>query len=226
MGNRRKDIIGKRYERLVVLSDDGWRDLPSGQRKALWKCQCDCGNVVTVTGTDLQQKKTRSCGCLHLESVTTHGLSSTSEYRIFDGIWQRCYNPNASFYDSYGARGITLEGKWAEGTREERFMQFYEDMGPRPSEYHTIERLDPSKGYYKENCIWTDDMSMQSYNQNLGSNNTSGKTGVSWNAERQRWEAKIGNENKCIFLGRYQCFEDAVSAREKAEIEYYGFIKE
>ena len=50
--------IGNRYGHLVVLKKD--KTLAS---KARWICQCDCGNVVTVTGDNLRNGHTTSCGC-------------------------------------------------------------------------------------------------------------------------------------------------------------------
>lgn len=54
------------------------------------------------------------------------------------------------------------------------------------------------------------------------SRNTSGITGVSWNSERNRWEARITYNRKTISLGRFVDFEEATAARKEAE-KQYGF---
>lgn len=56
---RRIDETGNRYGKLVVLEWAG-----TGQnRYAMWKCECDCGNVTVVRGNNLRTGNTRSCGC-------------------------------------------------------------------------------------------------------------------------------------------------------------------
>ena len=58
-------------------------------------------------------------------------------------------------------------------------------------------------------------------------NNTSGVKGVSWNKEKEAWDAYINIHGKRIRLGRYTKFEDAVKARKRAEEEYFQpLIKE
>jgi len=52
------DITGKRFGDLVVI-----RKI-SDESPLTWECICECGNKVIVRGSDLKQKKTRSCGCL------------------------------------------------------------------------------------------------------------------------------------------------------------------
>jgi hypothetical protein len=52
-------------------------------------------------------------------------------------------------YKNYGGRGITLCDRWADS-----FLNFLEDMGPKPSPKHKIERRENDKGYSPENCIW------------------------------------------------------------------------
>lgn len=50
---------GTQFEKLIVLSI-----LPHTTNRVKYLCKCECGNIVEVYGTDLQQKRTRSCGCL------------------------------------------------------------------------------------------------------------------------------------------------------------------
>lgn len=68
-----KDITGQRFGRLVVLHRD--EDKPKGHgHKAYWVCQCDCGNIVSVVGTNLRNGKTQSCGCLQKERTSEAAL--------------------------------------------------------------------------------------------------------------------------------------------------------
>ncbi|RLG71832.1 MAG: HNH endonuclease [Thermoprotei archaeon] len=57
-------------------------------------------------------------------------------------------------------------------------------------------------------------------NLTIASNNTSGTTGVSFNKERSKWEAKIQVDGKTIHLGRYLDKEDAILARKQGEVKY------
>lgn len=50
--------------------------------------------------------------------------------------------------------------------------------------------------------------------------NTSGVVGVVWHKSKQRWQAQIGVNNRMIFIGQYENFDDAVAARKSAEVEY------
>ena len=50
-------------------------------------------------------------------------------------------------------------------------------------------------------------------------NNTSGRTGISFNKRHQKWVAYIGGQNGSIFLGYFKDFEKAAAAREAAESE-------
>lgn len=52
-------------------------------------------------------------------------------------------------------------------------------------------------------------------------NNTSGVKGVSWNTDREKWEAYISVHGKRIGLGKFKEFADAVNARKQAEDTYF-----
>ena len=65
-------------------------------------------------------------------------------------------------------------------------------------------------------------VSQNTMNVGIKVNNTSGVTGVSFDKTMNRWKAQIGINNKMIHLGRFDNFDDAVQARQKAEEIYFG----
>jgi len=56
------DMIGKKFHRLTIIS----RAENEGTRAA-WKCACDCGNTITISGKKLRSGHTKSCGCYRKE---------------------------------------------------------------------------------------------------------------------------------------------------------------
>lgn len=59
-------------------------------------------------------------------------------------------------------------------------------------------------------------------NIKIPSNNQSGVIGVFWDSTQNRWLAKLSINGNQKYLGHYTIFEDAVKARKKAELEYFG----
>lgn len=57
----RKELTNQTYGLLTVLEDTGKTDK---NRNALWKCKCQCGNIIEVNATSLLTGNTKSCGCL------------------------------------------------------------------------------------------------------------------------------------------------------------------
>ena len=124
----------------------------------LYECSF-CGKQKKIRINSVKNENVQSCGCLQKSKAknniiklnTTHGLSKIPEYKIWGAIKRRCYNKNDNSYYNYGSRNIFVCKEWINS-----FDKFYIDMGPRPSKYHSIERLNNDEGYYKENCVWVD----------------------------------------------------------------------
>lgn len=173
------DIRGQRFGRLIV-----GRYFNAGA----WECECDCGSVKSFYSANLRAGRTQSCGCLNKEASkgnvrrATHGKTLTPEYKVWQGMRQRCENSNDKSFDDYGGRGITVCDRW------QSFENFFEDMGKRPAGF-SIERKNVNLGYSSENCVWA-----TSKEQNANRRNTIRLSGIplvniignSYSAEYQR----------------------------------------
>lgn len=138
MSNR--SLVGWKFGRLEVKAP-----AISDMSDSKWVCVCRCGKEIIASYDDLFSHRVRSCGTM----CERHGKSGTPEYRVWQGILQRCCNPNEPNFKHYGARGIQVCDRWFES-----FESFYEDMGPRPGPKYTINRRNNDGDYTPENCHW------------------------------------------------------------------------
>ena len=163
------DLTGRRYGRLVAIRK---ADERYDGRHAFWECQCDCGNKTIVRKDSLESGHAKSCGCyakdrrtdFHLLSV---GDKGTRLYKTWQGIKQRCLNPNANEYKNYGGRGITICDEWKDSYTEFKNWSiengFNESLNGREQ---SIDRIDVNGNYEPNNCRWADSKT-QNYNKRV-----------------------------------------------------------
>lgn len=232
------DLTGQKYGRLTVvkINDDDIRRFTLTSKSTYWWCKCDCGNVVSILSSSLRSGLTKSCGCLRNDSIYKlrkkyNKYDLTGEYGI--GITS---NTSNKFYFDLEDYEKIKDYCWYEDkkngylcTRE----SIYENVNKPMLLFHRIVmqvtnpdldvdhirhiKLDNRKselriGTHQKNTI----------NLSKRSDNTSGIVGVSYRKDRDKWRAEINYENKYIYLGMFDNFEDAVEIRKDAEEKYFG----
>lgn len=195
--------IGSRFGRWVVIG-------PVKNNSSMVICACDCGIQKAVFSSHLKYGKSHSCGCLRRDVMTKHGCNRksarTSEYSIWMGMLRRVRGTGGS--DStrlYFDRGITVCDRWM------KFENFLADMGRRPSQRHSIDRINNDGNYEPGNCRWATP-TQQNLNRRMSRKNTSGSKGVYWDKENGKWRAFFLGKQ----LGRFVDKEDAIDARDAA----------
>ena len=142
------DMIGNKFGRLTVLSYSH----KDGSNRYYWNCVCDCGKPTTASGSALRFSRKLSCGCLAIETVTTHGMSNTKTYKAYRAMLARCYSKNFIEYSNYGGRGISVSEDWLIS-----FENFFRDMGKCPDGRYSLDRINVDNNYGVENCKWSTD---------------------------------------------------------------------
>jgi hypothetical protein len=144
------ELAGKKFGRLTVIER-----LESRKGRAYWLCVCDCGKN-TEQATRHLTGGVKSCGCVHLESVTTHGMKKTRFWRLWSNMRQRCQKPYHISYKDYGGRGISVCNRWDkfENFRDdmyESYLKHCEEFGVNNT---SIDRINNNNDYEPLNCVW------------------------------------------------------------------------
>ena len=103
------------------------------------------------------------------------------ERRAWVNMMDRCYRKTATAFSEYGGRGIAVCDRWR--TSIENFLT---DIGPRPSDAHSLDRKDVNGNYEPGNCRWAT-RSQQQRNRRVGM--------VTWNGKTQSvadWADELG----------------------------------
>lgn len=232
------DISGQRFGKLVVENFAYTKN-----NRAYWNCICDCGNRCVKMGKYLRNGDTKSCGCHVIEKAQKMGKSNINrnKYEILeDGKTVKVYFNNTNNYflcDLEDWQSIADMFTWHESEQgyartildndNHKFMFFHSYvLNEFPSKNKICDHINRNKLDNRRQNLRLVTINENNINQKKYKNNKSGHTGVYYHSSINKWVAYLGYQKQNINCGTFDSFEEAVDAREKAELKYYGFLKE
>lgn len=243
--DKAKSEIGKKYNRLTITDIDYEKSYDSYFNKKYHKIyvrtKCDCGEIPPSNQlAAIQCGHTQSCGCYASEQIAKRNKEySTNTYYLLDDNNNKCLIDKDDYdiikrwyWRKIDKRGNIDKGYWVTNVKiDDKYNKSvlmihqviaeikygeYESSNSIPD--HLSRDTDDNR---KCNIILKSNQ-RNSHNRGLSKINTSGKTGVSYNKEKNIWTAYITVNYKTKYLGDYTNFNDAVNARKEAE-KKYGF---
>lgn len=228
-----RDLTGQQFGRLKVLERAEDYISPSGNHAVQWKCECQCENktIVIVQRSSLTNHTAQSCGCLQKELLSKrkskqnrydlsgeYGIgwtSNTDEEFYFDledyeKIKDYCWSKNIDDknYVSLRARN--------KGTK--KIVLFHQIIAGGINKDHINRNpLDNRKNNLRDATV-----SENAKNKSKRNDNTSGVTGVSYEAKSGTWRAEITCNKQKFYLGSFADKNRAITERLRAEQKYFG----
>lgn len=194
--------IGKKYGKLTVIKKLDKKEFTC----PVYLCQCDCGNFKEVNINKLHTGHTKSCGCLNHKIKDLTGkrfgrliVNSLKGREDKKTLWNcTCDCGNKCIASTAGLTMGTTTSCGCKNKENQVNFRINDDLIDGT-------RLSSVNGTRKTN-----------------KNNKSGYTGVSYDNQRKLWVAQITYQRKNHLIGRFKTKEEAIKAREAAEITYFG----
>jgi hypothetical protein len=191
-----------------------------------WLCECQCENktLKEVRASHLKSGRINSCGCLYKERKRSEvppnifdfiedykiGYTDTNQkfyYDISDAQIIEQYN---WYFDKDGYVVTRINGK---GIKLHKLLM---------NTSNKVDHKNRLKYDNRRNNLRIATNSQNGMNIDIRKDNTSGVTGVGWHSKNNCWRARITVNGQEIHLGNYNIFEEAVKARQEAELKYFG----
>lgn len=124
-------------------------------------------------------------------------------YSVWRSILSRCQKDVTSYH-----YGISICDEWM------NFDNFISDMGERPGKDYQIDRIDNTKGYFRENCRWVTKFQQAANRRKTKSRTSSQYVGVSFHKRDCYWYSYIQIEKRMTYIGcKFNTGEEAKEAR-------------
>lgn len=219
--------IGEKYNHLTITGVDRERMKNSKHKDSFVFADCDCGVCGrSYNYNKIKRGETQSCGHLKfskkgqrkynkIEHFDTYGIiyTETNSY-LFDLEDEQYLLDKWWYTDCYGY----LKHCYVEnGTNH--YVLFHR-LIMHAKENEDVDHISKDKTDNRKTNLRLCTRIENNYNRPKKITNTSGVIGVY--KKGKKWVAKIGYKYKTINLGVYETIDQAIRARLKGELKYYG----
>lgn len=208
------DISGLQFGRLTVVNDSGER---TNQGKIKWLCICKCGKKAIVSGDNLKNGSTKSCGCLKSEMAKNnikrlHCVSKDLSNKRFGRL------KVIKLINDEGKSSWLCKcdcGKITNATTNRLLSGSTKSCGCLKKD--TSRKNAKNMFLRTKNRDLKENTRLPALRSKEFKNNSSGRKGVYWNKRAKKWFASIEFQKKKYHLGYFSHKSDAIRAREEAE---------
>ena len=221
MGRKIEVKNGDTYGRLTILEEVTSYIYSSGYKERMVKCRCDCGSPTIVRLKDLRSGKTQSCGCLQFK---TNKYDLSGEYGI--GYTSNTNEPfyfDLEDYDKIKDYCWCIDNGYVVSTDRTtgKKVQLHR-LIMHPEKDEDIDHINRNKLDNRKANLRVCTSSDNAKNRGTRKNSVSGVTGVTWNKQASKWEARINMSGKRIHLGLFTDINEAIRVRIRSELEMFG----
>lgn len=214
-------MTGQKIGKLTIL----YRTENDKYGKAMWHCQCECGNEKDILGASLRNGTT-SCGKCNRKSQNKWNLDG--EYGIgYDNQDREFYFDKEDFnlikdyywrvhYHNYVSTAI-----WDSDNQKVHQIQLHRFI-MNPTNEQEVDHINHIPYDNRKENLRVVSTAQNQMNTVVNIRNTSGVKGVNWDKIENKWYARISVNGKRISIGYFNSLEEAAQARKAAEIKYYG----
>lgn len=219
--------IGEKYNKLLIIDYGEDEISKSGKHYKVWKCKCDCGNILFVKEKYLLNGDKKSCGCLSSKNrKITHKRGN--KYSVLND----CVYVEMSNCEDIMVCDIEDWEKYKKYTWSKNSHGYaYARINYKITLFHKIcfpdglsnmiDHINRNKLDNRKSNLRIVDYSQNNRNVSIKKNNKSGYTGVWFDKRNNKYSARIhSKDGKYLFLGYFDTAEEANKKIEKYKKEH------
>ena len=205
-----ENLLNKRFDKLEVIEYVGRDD---EKRLHLWKCKCDCGNIVIRNNSTLKKSGTHTCGCRPKKEVEDLLNQKFDRLKVIRYVG-RDNKRRVHLWECECDCGEIV-------VRDHRTLK---KNTPHSCGCHLLKHLVEGNsercsiaGKAKAEKYYADGINMEALDNTKNiSTNTSGHKGITWSKTARKWHVFIGYKNYRCNLAYVEDMRDAIMIRDKA----------